>query len=44
MSDTQDTEIDRVMVDIETVGIEVGSAIVEIGAVQFAPGGLTARR
>jgi len=40
MSDTQDTEVTRVMVDIETVGIEIGSAIVEIGAVQFAPGGL----
>jgi len=28
----------RIMVDIETVGLEIGSAIVEIGAVQFAPG------
>jgi len=27
------------MVDIETVGLQRGSAIVEIGAVQFAPGG-----
>jgi len=37
-----DTETDRrgVMIDIETVGLEVGAAIVEIGAVQFAPGGL----
>jgi DNA polymerase III epsilon subunit-like protein len=30
--------MDRVMIDIETVGLDVGSAIVEIGAVQFAPG------
>jgi DNA polymerase III epsilon subunit-like protein len=30
----------RVMLDIETVGLEVGAAIVEIGAVQFAPRGL----
>lgn len=29
----------RVMIDIETVGLEIGSAIVEIGAVEFAPGG-----
>jgi len=29
----------RVMIDIETVGLEIGAAIVEIGAVQFAPGG-----
>jgi len=29
----------RVMLDIETVGLEIGAAIVEIGAVQFAPGG-----
>ena len=31
------TETRRVMIDIETVGLERGSAIVEIGAVQFEP-------
>lgn len=39
---TSDQETDRtrrVMLDIETVGLEIGAAIVEIGAVQFAPGG-----
>lgn len=34
------SETERVMVDIETVGLERGSAIVEIGAVQFEPDGL----
>jgi len=29
---------DRVMVDIETLGLDVGSAILSIGAVRFAPG------
>jgi hypothetical protein len=32
--------IDRVMVDIETLGLETGSAILSIGAVEFAKGGL----
>lgn len=31
------TDTRRVMIDIETVGLERGSAIVEIGAVQFEP-------
>jgi len=31
------SETRRVMIDIETVGLERGSAIVEIGAVQFEP-------
>jgi len=34
------TERDRVMVDIETVGLERGAAIVSIGAVRFDTGGL----
>lgn len=36
MSDPQAK--DRVMVDIETLGLDVGSAILSIGAVRFAPG------
>jgi hypothetical protein len=31
----------RVMIDIETVGLERGAAIVEIGAVQFTPDAVT---
>jgi len=31
---------ERVMVDIETLGLEPGAAIVSIGAVRFGPGGL----
>lgn len=34
------TDRDRVMVDIETLGVEPGAAIVSIGAVRFGPGGL----
>ena len=37
-SDTQDTR--RVMIDIETVGLQREAAILEIGAAQFAPRGL----
>jgi DNA polymerase III epsilon subunit-like protein len=33
------SETRRVMIDIETVGLERGAAIVEIGAVQFTPDG-----
>jgi len=38
-SDQETDRTRRVMLDIETVGLEIGAAIVEIGAVQFAPGG-----
>jgi DNA polymerase III epsilon subunit-like protein len=37
MSD-ENNETRRVMIDIETVGLDIGSAIVEIGAVQFDRG------
>lgn len=37
---SSETVQERVMVDIETLGIEPGSAILSIGAVEFAPGGL----
>jgi DNA polymerase III epsilon subunit-like protein len=37
-SQDENNETRRVMIDIETVGLEVGSAIVEIGAVQFDAG------
>lgn len=30
--------VDRVMVDIETLGLETGAAILSIGAVRFGPG------
>jgi DNA polymerase III epsilon subunit-like protein len=33
-------ELDRVMVDIETLGLETGAAIISIGAVRFGPDGL----
>lgn len=36
--DSTDENIDRVMVDIETLGLERGSAIIAIGAVRFGPG------
>jgi hypothetical protein len=36
----QETGAVRVMVDIETLGLERGAAILSIGAVEFIPGGL----
>jgi DNA polymerase III epsilon subunit-like protein len=38
--DSQEENIDRVMVDIETLGLERGAAILSIGAVRFGPGRL----
>lgn len=37
---TVEDDTERVMVDIETVGIEPGSALLSIGAVRFSPDGL----
>lgn len=38
MSDTPGGEVNRVMIDIETLGLEPGVAILSIGAVRFGPG------
>jgi DNA polymerase III epsilon subunit-like protein len=38
MTDSSGGSLDRVMVDIETLGLERGAAILSIGAVRFGPG------
>jgi len=40
MSDTTPTDTDRVMVDIETLGLDPGTSIISIGAVRFGVDGL----
>lgn len=40
MSDNSSGGSERVMVDIETLGLDPGAAILSIGAVRFGPGGL----
>jgi len=40
MGDTNTDEIHRVMLDIETLGLQPGVAILSIGAVEFGPDGL----